>query len=64
MKTKHPVHIRVFGVVTCDLNVVPQIIFPQGLRLNREAYIAPKGGRVGLDQESSYWQTLHQTTGH
>ena len=37
MKTKHPVHIMVFGVVTCDGYIIPQFIFLHGLRLIMEA---------------------------
>ena len=39
IKTKHPVHIMVFGVVTKDGDVMHPLIFPQGLKLNTEAYI-------------------------
>ena len=39
MKTKHPVHIMVFGVVSCDGDVMPPFIFLHGLNLNIEAYI-------------------------
>ena len=34
MKTKHPVHIVVFGVVTSDSDVILAFIFPHGLRFN------------------------------
>ena len=39
MKTKHPVHIKRFGAVTSDGDVIPLLIFSQGLRLNTEADI-------------------------
>ena len=39
MKTKHPVHIMVFGVVSSDGDIMPPFIFPHGLKLNTEAYI-------------------------
>ena len=39
MKTKHPVHIMMFGVNSSDSDFTPQSIFPHGLRLNIEAYI-------------------------
>ena len=39
MKTKYPVHIMVFGVVTSDGDVMPQFILPHSLRLNMEANI-------------------------
>ena len=39
MKTKHWVHIIVFGVITSDNDVIPPFIFPNGLRLNIKAYI-------------------------
>ena len=38
MKTKRPVHIMVFGVVTSDGDVMPTFIFPHGLTLNTVAY--------------------------
>ena len=41
MKTKHPVHIRVFGMVTSNGNVMPPFIFPHGL--NMGAYIKSLG---------------------
>ena len=37
MKTKHPVYIMVFGVVTSDRDTMPPFIFPHGLTLNTEA---------------------------
>ena len=39
MKSKHPVHIMVFGLVTSDGDIMPPFIFPHGLRFNTEAYI-------------------------
>ena len=39
MKTKHPVHIIVFGVVTSDDDVMPTFILPHGFTINTEAYI-------------------------
>ena len=39
MKTKYPVHIMVFGAVTCDGNITRPFIFLHGLRLNSEVYI-------------------------
>ena len=39
MKTKHPVAIMVFEVVTSDGDVLPPFIFPLGLPLNMKAYI-------------------------
>ena len=39
MKTKYPVYIMVFGVVTSDSDVIPSFIFRRDLRLNTEAYI-------------------------
>ena len=37
MKTKHPVHIMVFGVFTSDGDM--SLIFPHGLTLNKKADI-------------------------
>ena len=37
MKTKHIVHIKIFGVVTGDIDVIPPFIFLHGLRLKTEA---------------------------
>ena len=39
MKTKIPIYIIVFEVVTSDGDIMPLLIFPRGLRLNTEAYI-------------------------
>ena len=39
MKTKLPVHIMVFRVITSDCDVMLSFFFPHGLRLNIEAYI-------------------------
>ena len=39
IKTKHSVHIMVFGVVTNDSDLMIPLFFPRGLRLNMEAYI-------------------------
>ena len=39
MKTKHPVHIKVFGAVTSDGDFIPPITFPHGLTVNIEANI-------------------------
>ena len=39
MKTKYPATIMVFGVVTSEGDVMPPHIFPQGLRVNTEAYL-------------------------
>ena len=39
MKSKHPVHIMVFGVVTGNSDIMPPFIFLHGLRLNMETYI-------------------------
>ena len=39
MKTKHPVYIMVFEVLTRDGDIMPPFIFPYGFRLNRESYI-------------------------
>ena len=38
-KTKCPVHIMMFGLVTSDNDIMSPFIFPNGLRLNMEAYI-------------------------
>ena len=39
MKTKHPIHIMMFGMVTSDSDVMPPFIFPHHFRLNAEAYV-------------------------
>ena len=39
MKTKYPILIVVFRVITSDGVVMVPFIFPPGLRLNTEAYI-------------------------
>ena len=39
MKTKHPVYIMVFGLVTNDGDIMPLFIFPYSLRLNMETCI-------------------------
>ena len=39
MKTKYQVHIRAFGMVTSNGDLIPPFIFPYGIRLNKEAYI-------------------------
>ena len=39
MKTKHPVHIMVFGVATHDSDVIPPFVFLHGFRHNTEALI-------------------------
>ena len=39
MKSKHLVHIKLFGVVTIDGNVMFLFIFSHGFTLNTEAYI-------------------------
>ena len=39
MKSKHPIHIMMFKVVTSNGDVMPSFIFPHALRLNTEAYI-------------------------
>ena len=39
MKTKHPVSIMVFGIVTSDGDVMLPFIFSRGLSLNMETYI-------------------------
>ena len=39
MKTKHPIHIVVCGVVTSNSGVMPLFIFPHGFRFNMEVYI-------------------------
>ena len=39
MKTKHSVHIALFGVVTSDSDIIPPLIFPRGLRLKTEMVV-------------------------
>ena len=39
VKTKHSVHIMLFGMVNSNSNVMPQFIFPHGLTFNTEVYI-------------------------
>ena len=39
MNIKHQVHIRVFGIVTNDGDVMSLFIFSHGLKLNTKAYI-------------------------
>ena len=39
INAKHPVHIIVFKVVTCDSDITPKIILPHGLTIKTEAYI-------------------------
>ena len=39
LKNKQAVCIMVFGVVSCDYDIMLPFIFPHGLRLNAEAYI-------------------------
>ena len=71
-KTKHPVHIMVFGVITGDGNIIPLFIFSYGLRLNTEAYIAwimrLVAERIYIWQQDSAqtccWKELHLTEGH
>ena len=48
MKTKHPVEIMVFRVVTCVDDVVFPFIFPHWLRLEG-LHKMPGGGSAGLD---------------
>ena len=45
MKTKHSVHIMVFGVVTNDDEVIPQFVFPHGPRLS-DIYQPLHSGRI------------------
>ena len=39
MKSKHPGHHMVFGVVTSNGDVIPLFTFQHGLRLNTETFI-------------------------
>ena len=39
MKTKHPIHIRVFKLITSNGDAMPPLIFPYGLTQNTEGYI-------------------------
>ena len=39
MKTKHPVHIMVFGMVTSNVDIMPPFMFPCNFIHNTEAYI-------------------------
>ena len=39
MKSKHPIHIIVFGVVTSDGDIISPFIFSHGLRRNTETNI-------------------------
>ena len=39
MKTKHSVHIMMFGWLLYDGDIIPPFIFPHGLRLNTETNI-------------------------
>ena len=38
MKTKHAIHVMVFGVVIIKGDIMPPFIFPKSLRLKTEAY--------------------------
>ena len=53
MKTKHPIHIMVFEVVTSDGDIMPPFIFPHGL------HQVPGESSAALDQEGGCWKTLH-----
>ena len=60
MKTQHPVHIMMFGVVTIYGHVMPLFIFTYGLRLNMEdLHQMPGGSSTARDER----KTLHQATG-
>ena len=69
MKTKHPVHIMVFGLVNGDGDDMPPFIFSQGLKLDKETYIrcleafVLPGSRGWLfeDSMSTNW-ILHDAT--
>ena len=52
MKSKHPIHIMMFGVITKDGDVMP-------LRLDTVAHI-----RTDLDREGGYRKTLRLTARH
>ena len=39
LKTKQPVHVIVFEVVTCNSDFIALFIFSLGIRLNMEVYI-------------------------
>ena len=51
MKTKHPVYIMVFGVVTWE-EVVRPFIFSYGIRRNMETYI------LYMDREGGCWKII------
>ena len=57
MKTKLPVHIMVFGVVTCDSDVMHRPSWPQ----NQHSDLHQVSGEVtaDLDREGSWWKALH-----
>ena len=58
MKTKHPVHIMVFEMVSGDSDVMLPFIFQNCLRLNTGQHKVPEGGNVALYQEGGCWKTL------
>ena len=70
MKTNHPVHIIVSGVVTCDRDVLLSFIYPHGLALSKKAYIKCQeevvlslieGWMCQLEDRSDVWQHATQT---
>ena len=59
IKTKHPIHSMVFGVVTGNGDVMLSFIFPHDLRLK----LMLEGGSTALDQDGCCWKTLHLEIG-
>ena len=60
MKTKYPVHIIVFGMITIDGDFISSFIFPQSLRLKREVEAS---FLKEIDREGCYWKTVCLATG-
>ena len=64
MKTKQPVNIMMFGMVTSEGNVMPSFnFFPTWSHIQLEGLNqVPRGGSVVLDQDSGLWNILLQAT--
>ena len=59
IKIKYPVHIKVFGVIAIDGDVMLTLIFLHDHRLNMKAYIKCQGeGSTAMDWEGDCWMTL------
>ena len=62
MTTKHPVHIRVFRVITNNGDIMLPFVFPHAFTLNIDACNIHGLCRVALDQEDVCWKTLRLAT--